>query len=608
MKWFSTWATWLGQARWIAPHDDSRLQAHRADRRTMFTALFVLGIVSIGLAFLFLRVVQLQVFPPQAVAAMVNSQQGSTVILGRRGSLLDRRGREIAVSDTIGRLYIDPVAIEDPEHFSQKLAAHLDYESSRILSLVEENPDRRFVVVDQQLSRERMERLSSLRHLPGYGVETRQVRRYALGGPAGQLTGFVDIENRGVEGLEKHFDRELTGKPGRITYLRDAARRPLWINRDQYEPPVDGQPVRLSIDSVIQSLASARLKQACEEFGARTGQMIVMDPVTGEVLALANYPPFDPANLANSTPEQRRNRAITDFFEPGSIYKPFIWSAATQMGLARPEEMIDCTTGLWVTAAGRRLHDAHGNGMQTWMGVLIKSSNIGMGKVGERMGAEKMNRAVRAFGFGQLTGSQLQGESPGMVNRLSRWSSYSITSVPMGQEVGVTPLQITRGFCVFANQGLLVTPTLRALDDPAQPSSPQYVGRVLTPQVADLTRQVLRRVVIEGTGKKAESKLYTIWGKTGTAQIADTGRRGYIPGAYIGSFVGGAPVSQPRLVVGCFIQHPQKEKGYYGGIISAPAVKDVLEQSLLYLGVPPDQRPDAANAGSMQLVHVDARE
>ncbi|NJL31972.1 MAG: hypothetical protein HC898_10255 [Phycisphaerales bacterium] len=196
--------------------------------------------------------------------------------------------------------------------------------------------------------------------------------------------------------------------------------------------------------------------------------MVVMDPFTGEILAMANFPVFDPQQVGSSTPEQRRNRVITDFYEPGSIYKPIIWSAATQMGLARPNEMIDCTSGMWVTSAGRRLHDAHGNGMQTWAGVLLKSSNIGMAKIGERMGATRMYRAVTAFGFGSPTGIGLEGESAGMVNQLRRWNTYSISSVPMGQEVGVTLLQMARAFCAFANDGWLVRPTIRAIEDRSQ--------------------------------------------------------------------------------------------------------------------------------------------
>jgi cell division protein FtsI/penicillin-binding protein 2 len=242
--------------------------------------------------------------------------------------------------------------------------------------------------------------------------------------------------------------------------------------------------------------------------------------------------------------------------------------------------------------------------MQTWDGVLIKSSNIGMGKVGERVGNQRMSRVLAAWGFGTRPGCGLQGESAGMVNPLPRWTPYSITSIPMGQEVAVTPLQITRAFCAFANGGRLVHPTIRALDDPAQPGQAQFVGRILSPEVAMHTRGVLRRAVVEGTGKKADSKLYAIFGKTGTAQMPGA-HGGYAQGAYIGSFTAGAPFADPAVVVGCFIQRPDPSKGYYGGIISAPAVKNVIEKVLAYRGVMPDAMPDSGRGPAGPL---DARE
>jgi cell division protein FtsI/penicillin-binding protein 2 len=387
------------------------------------------------------------------------------------------------------------------------------------------------------------------------------------------------------------FDARLRPKPGRLVYLRDAQGRPLWVRTDVYQPHEDGESIRLAIDITIQAIAQKYLAQTVQEYGAQAGQIIVMQPYTGEILAMANVPEFDPNHYNQSKPQDWRNRAVTDMFEPGSIFKPFIWAAATQMGVAQPEELIDCTTrGWWKPARGPVLRDAHPSGLLTWEQVLIKSSNIGMGKVGERLGVRKLHQIITAFGFGRPTGSGLPGEMGGLVRPPEDWSATDITRVTMGQGVAVTSLQMVRAFCAIANDGFLVTPMILA----AQPDAAQAVPiqeRVLLPSIAAHTRSVLGRVVVEGTGRKANSSLYALFGKTGTAQLPDLERGGYLPDGYVSSFIAGAPLDAPRLVVGCFIYRPDKQKGHYGGIVAAPAVKQVIEESLMYLGVPPQTVP-----------------
>ncbi|MEX0777438.1 MAG: penicillin-binding protein 2 [Phycisphaeraceae bacterium] len=570
----------------------------------MRVARFTTVLITIALVTLIARVVYLQTRAPTQVQALVDTQFSTAPLHAERGPIFDRLGRVMASSDTIRRLYIDATMVTDPADFALKLGQALGYDPAVIQHMIQQRPTSRYLVVDKQLSDARYESVKRLR-LPGLATETRYQRHYPMGSAAGQVIGFVGADNVGLENVEKVFNAPLAGTPGRMVYLRDASRRPIWIDAASFTHPTDGQAVRLSIDITIQTIVEAELRKAAEQYGAKSAQMIVMDPYTGEVLAMANYPSFDPNELAHSTGDLRRNRCLTDQFEPGSIFKPFVWAAATQTNIARPSEMIDCTGGLWVTAAGRRLHDAHGNGMQTWEGVLIKSSNIGMGKIGQRMGNQSVYRAVRAFGFGEPTSINLEGEMAGTVNPLSRWSGYSVTSLPMGQEIAVTPLQITRGFCTFANGGYLIRPTILAVDDVRQQGGRQIIGRVLTPGVSDLTRHVLRRAVSEGTGRKADSSFYTIWGKTGTAQVPGP-HGGYLPGGYVGSFVAGAPLDRPRIVVGCFIHRPDPSKGYYGGIVAAPPVKAVIEQTLQYMGVAPDKLPD--NHEPILARNIDARE
>ena len=425
-------------------------------------------------------------------------------------------------------------------------------------------------------------------------TQPRLVRDYPYGPLAGQVIGFVGFDGDGLEGLERRFNEPLAGTPGALRYLRDSARRPLWVERTSYQPSTHGQSIRLSLDAAIQSIAQEQLLAACQRYAAAAGQMIVMDPHTGQILAMANYPFFDPTEFSQAKPDDRRNRCVTDVFEPGSTFKAFIWAKATEAGMARPDEIIDCTeSGYYVSPKRRALRDAHAHGRITWDEVLVKSSNIGMAIVGQRMGIKPLHDAVRSFGFGSKTGSRLPGEVAGIVNPLRRWNHYSETSVPMGQEVAVTAIQLARAFCAIANSGYLVTPTILA-PSPASTDEPIY-ERVLDPDAARYTRRVLRRVVTEGTGRKANSPRYEIFGKTGTAQVPDRQNGGYLDKQYVASFVAGAPVDHPRLVVVCAIHRPDPAQGYYGGTVAAPAVMGVIEQSLAYLGVPPPRSATRCN-------------
>jgi cell division protein FtsI/penicillin-binding protein 2 len=369
---------------------------------------------------------------------------------------------------------------------------------------------------------------------------------------------------------------------------RAASRRALWLEAAGYEPAEPGQHVRLTLDSVIQNFAEQALREACEKYAAPSGQLVVLDPRTGGILAMANYPVFDPNTLGRSTPQQRRNRCVTDVFEPGSIFKPFVWAGATELGLARVDEIIACHNGLYVSPKGRRLRDVNAHEELTWEQVLVKSSNIGMAIVGQRMEARRMYDAVRAFGFGQTTGSGLPGEVAGLVHRPSRWTHYSVTSVPMGQEIAVTPLQMVRAAAIVANDGLAVQPTILQEVADAAATHPIY-ERVISSQTAAAVRAALRKAVMEGTGRRADSDAYTVFGKTGTAQVPDLERGGYLERQYVASFIGGAPNEQPAIVVGCFIHIDDASKGYYGGIVSAPVAREVIDKTLAYMGIAPDR-------------------
>lgn len=560
-----------------------------ASRRSLWTARIVVGVLTLALLALLGRTYQLQARPEPRIAALMDGQRSVAEITGRRGAITDRRGRALAQTRTARRLFVDPVLIDDRNTFSERVGYSLGLDPVQIEMSLSQRSGSRYVVIDRQADEERERRLAGV-DLPGLASESITVREYPQGPLAGQVVGFVGAEGRGLDGLERAWERRLQPEAGEYAFLRDARRRAMWLDGG-YRAPADGQTIRLSIDLTIQAIAERRLAEAVEEFGAQAGQMVVMQPWTGEVLAMANYPAFDPSRFGSQDAKLRRNRCVTDVFEPGSIFKPFVWAAAVDAGAARPEEKIDTSTaGWWKPTRGPVLRDAHPHGLLSWDQVLILSSNIGMGRVAQdRLGREKLHAMIRDFGFGESTGSGLPGEMSGLLRSVKDWSATDVTRMPMGQGIAVTPMQIVRAFCVFANDGLLVQPRIEAVDptDLSSASTASAVRRVLSPALARHTRNVLGRVVTEGTGRRAESKLYDVFGKTGTAQLPDLERGGYYADQYVSSFVGGAPLENPQLVVGCFIHRPDRDKGHFGGTVAGPAVRDVLEASLQYLGVPP---------------------
>ena len=566
-----------------APSDGAR-------RVLIVGRVIVIGVTVVLLALLG-RVVQLQVKPPGPIAALRDSQTSGANLMPRRANLLDARGRVIAGSRAVPVLFVDPQVIEDPGTFSEMVGYNLDFDPAWVEQTIAKRAHSRFVVLDEKLSDERLTKLSDLK-LAGLATTRRLVRDYPQGPLAGPVIGFVGDEGVGLEGLEKTLDQRLRGESGRIEFLRDARRRPIWVEHDAYRPPADGSPVRLSLDIAIQQIAEDELTSACKQYQAKSGELVVLDVRNGAILAMANYPNVDPNQFGATPPDHRRNRCVTDVYEPGSIFKAFMWAAMTDAGFARPEEMIDTTeSGFYVSPQGRRLRDTHGHGTISWEEVLVVSSNIGMAVVGQRAGATKLHEFLRNFGFGAPTGSGLPGEVGGIITPLKKFNHYSVTSVPMGQEVGVTALQLAAAFAAIANDGVYTRPTFLDPSDPAFVAPPRR--RVISSRAAAVTRHALHRVITDGTGRKARSDLYRLFGKTGTAQVANPTGRGYLPDAYVGSFIAAAPLDNPQVVILCSVHQPDRSIGYYGGTVAAPPVKRVMEQTLLYLGVPPDPQAGA---------------
>lgn len=572
----------------------------RAAGRVLWVGSAMILAITVILLVLLARVVQLESSPPPRIAALENEAASHVAIEARRGALLDRRGRIIADTKITHLLYVDPKLIENHNTFAEDVGYRFGIDPVHISKILWSHPKSQYIVLDRRLTAKQYKLYQSL-HLPGLYTKAIPVREYPQGKLAGQLIGFVGRNGKGLAGLEAKFQKQLAAHPGQYTFLRDARRRGMWPKLGSYQPAVEGRDVRLSLDMTIQAIAQHQLDKAVKKFHAKAGQLIVIRPTTGEILAMANDPTFNPNDFAKAKPADRRNRCVTDAFEPGSIFKPMVWSSLTELGAAKPHEIINCTsTGVFYTKFGRRLRDAEPNGKITWEQVLIHSSNIGMAKVSLRVKISTLYHIVKDFGFGQVTGSGLPGEIPGIVNPEKRWNKYSQTSIPMGQEIAVTPLQMMRAYCVFANGGLLIRPRIVAIN-PLDPR-PIVEDRVISRKIALLTRRVMRRVVTQGTGRHARSKLYKIFGKTGTAQLPNHIQGGYYQHKYVASFIGGAPLNDPRLLVGCFIKQPDPKYGHYGGTVSAPVVKAVLDQALTYLGVP-HRKDKTTDNTSLALAH-----
>jgi cell division protein FtsI (penicillin-binding protein 3) len=591
-------------------------------------AAVTLGIVAVALGLTVVRVAQLKVAPPERLAAAAGRRTAVRAELAPRGEITDRRGRPLAMSTVGYRLFVDPAHLyeagweeakrrsrTDPNAVAEcdpfrdaaiALAPVLRSTPQDVHRLLRDNAERRYVVLAQDVDEAQVEALRAL-DIDGIGMESKLVRAYPAAGLASQLVGKVGFEHSGQAGAEFAFDRQLKPVDGRVKALRDAFGRTLWINREDYVPGDPGADVRLSIDLAIQEMVERHLSAKVDEVNAGGGRMIVMDVENGDILAMADVlrersgwqeATRDPARRIH--PSLGRNRNFTDPYEPGSTFKSFVWARATQLGAARPEEIIRLPNGPYVTPFGRTIRDVKYPGPVSWKTVLVKSLNGGMADVALRMTHEQMQQAVRDFGFGRKVAMGVPGESAGIVTSPAKWSKYTQTSVAMGHEIAVTPIQMVRAFSAFARpDGTMVEPRLALPSSGSGTSvaarSPSS-GQVIAPAVLAVARDAMAGVVEEGTARKAQSANYRMFGKTGTAELAVPGQKGYDRDRYIASFIAAAPVDHPRVVVLCIIDDPDKRKAHYGGSVAGPVVRDVVDEALQYLGVPYDQAPPAKAA------------
>ena len=551
------------------------------------------------------RLVYVQTALRPRLLSYLNAQQTRTHQLpARRGTILDTRGRLLAGSGTRPSIFADPHMISDMDGTVSQLAAVLGISETKLAETIRKRQHTRFVWLARRVSNVEQEAIASL-DLPGIGIQSEPHRFYPNGPSLAHLLGFVGSDDKGLEGLELQFNEILAGRSGRYRTSCDAMRRPVWTKEADSVAPLAGQHVILTIDLVIQQFLETALRDAVTKFQAENAVGIVISPKNGDLLAMACHPSFDPNYPQEYPTEHRRNRCITDPVEPGSCFKPFILAAALAEGAATLDETVDCGKGVWFFGK-RRMRDTHPRGLLTFEEVLVKSSNIGMGHVGVRLGDRRLHEYLGAYGFGAKTGIELPGESQGIVLPLRLWSSYSKTSIPIGQELAVTPIQLITAFAALANGGELRRPNLvRAVLQPtgqevADFRSPTSARRILPKHTADLVAKRAMARVVNDSHHDIKLADYQVIGKTGTAQVPYSDRRGYEPNAYLGSFLGAAPADDPLVAVLVMVTKPNKSLGYYGGKVAGPAVREVIEKTLAYWDVPIDRGHTTQMAASTE--------
>lgn len=537
---------------------------------------------------LWARLLWLQVIQPDHWVSIARRQHLQVLELPpTRGSILDRNRKPLAVCLRLTSVFADPRHLKRPELAAQRLAPVLNRPESALLARLSRK-DRGFVWLARRIPNSAARQVRAM-NLPGVHLVMESQRFYPHGYLASHVIGFAGLDTQGLEGLELAFDRVLKGEPGWRWLARDARRRNVGAWGSSAVLPRDGLEVVLTLDTTLQYVAEKALDEAWRKSKARGACIIVSDPMTGEVLALANRPSYDPNRFGQTGPEERRNRAVTDTFEPGSVFK--IVTAAVALGTrkVRPEDKFDCENGQY-PVAGRILHDHQPHGILTFREVIAQSSNIGVAKAAMQVGAQPIYHGIRAFGVGDRSGLELPGEAAGTVKHPREWSRPTITAVPMGHEVAVTALQLSQIISVVANGGWLIRPwVVKEVREPATGAvvkrfEPRPVRRVVTKETAALLQDFLTAAVDHGTGKLAQLSGFRAAGKTGTAQKLEPNGQ-YSHSKFMASFVGFAPAERPRLAIVVVIDEPRYP--YYGGVVAAPVFRKVATDGLAYLGCRP---------------------
>jgi cell division protein FtsI/penicillin-binding protein 2 len=560
-------------------------------------AIWILLFLACGFTVISLHLVEIQLVQHNKFWNLaIENHLHPEVIPAHRGTIFDSDGNVLAQTQDVYDIRLDCEKMKKthPEVNLPRIAQALQLPVENITALY--NPKNRYVLLAHAADDNAVTRLRALK-LDSLIFEAEDHRTYPNNELASHVLGYVDEKQRGVAGIEKEMDTFLSGVPGERWVERDARHNEIAGYQTRETPAIDGYDVTLTVKMDVQHVVEDELDQIMQNYGPHAAYIIVMDPHTGQILAMGARPTFDPNDRSTFQHEKTDDRCITEMVEPGSIFKIITLSAALNEGMVTLNTPINCENGDFFYA-GRELHDDEREGILPVEEVLAKSSNIGFAKIAlTYLHEDKLYQYARAFGIGQRTGLfENQAESPGLLRPVSKWSALSITRIPMGQEVGATPLQITAAMCVVANGGRLMTPQL--IDKVTDASGhvvkvyePRLVRQVITPETATDVAKALRQVTIDGTAKNVKIKGYSYAGKTGTAQK-------FVDGAYshtqhVSSFIGFLPAEDPAFVALVMIDDPQTKKGMdYGAEVSAPVFADMARQVAQILNVPEDQ-PDS---------------
>ncbi len=537
------------------------------------------------------RLVVLQVLDAPSLDEAAAKQRLRTIELPAvRGRIFDRNGDDLALSAQARTVYAQPRLVVDRAGTARKLAPLLGVPAKTISArLAAKTP---WTYLARKIPAQRGDAVTRL-GLPGIGVLGDTMRRYPSGALASQVLGFVGDDGSGLAGVEQRYDQLLRGHAGQMLLEQDPGGRAIPQGQRSVEPGRPGNDLVLTIDQELQYVAERELARAVKQYQARAGSVVVMAPGSGEILAIANMPTFDPNRFGTSSDQARKNRAVTDVYEPGSTNKVITAAAALDAGVVKPASSITVPPELQLCRGVHAFHDSHAHGTEelAFSDVVARSSNIGTITVAKKLGARRLARAELNFGYGRRTGIDLPGESAGILTPANDWTCADLGTNAIGQGVAVTVVQMARVYAAVANGGLLVQPTLlRGTVDARgryKAAERGAVKRVVSAATSRTLTGILEGVVREGgTGTKAALRDWSVAGKTGTAQVPNPAGRGYLPGAYVASFIGFAPAQHPQAVVAVVLDRPAK--GAYGGVVAAPVFREVTGYALRRLRVPPN--------------------
>lgn len=555
-----------------------------ARKRILILAVFfgILFLCVIGQAF------RLQILKHEDMLKKADRQHQRIVPLTpARGAILDRNGSNLAVSIEMDSFYAEPRNIEDKDGTAAVLASFMEMTKQELLEKL--NSGKGFVWLERRIPPERAARIKNLK-LRGIGSAPEVRRFYPNSELAAHVIGFTGLDPIGLDGIELKYDSTIVGNTGFIVTERDALGRSVAQKTALIKNASKGKNVVLTLDKNIQYIAEKELSKAVIESGAKNGMAIVMETDTGKILAMANYPTFNPNAYAKSSPFNLRNRVVADSFEPGSTFKVFLIAAAIEEKLVRPTDVINCENGNY-KIADRTIHDTHSYARLSVTDILKYSSNIGAAKIGFKLGDERLAKYLRGFGFGERSGIDLPGEAQGNIRNKQRWYPVDLATISFGQGVTASAIQLTTALSAIANGGTMMKPYLveRILDDSGrevQRFEPQALRRIVSPETAAQVARMMETVTSQGgTGTNAIVDGFRVAGKTGTSQKVDSVTRRYSATKRTASFFGFIPADKPKLSILVVIDEPKTSQ--YGGVVAAPAFREIAGNTLAYMNIVP---------------------